>query len=120
MQNNLSQSKLPDKLRSHIVYEFTCPVGDCASSNNSYIGMTNCSLMERMVQHKYKGSIFSHFRSVHNMSPSVENLINACKILYFCDNRRHLPVFEALFIKKLKPNLNGNTRDFNCLTLNIS
>ena len=38
MQNNLSNSKLPDKLRSHIVYEFTCSVGECVSSNNSYIG----------------------------------------------------------------------------------
>ena len=119
MQNNLSKSKLPDRLRSHIVYEFTCSVGECASSNNSYIGMTNCSLLERMGQHKYKGSIFAHYRSVHNISPTIENLIESSKILYFCDNRRYLPVFEALFIKKLKPNLNGNTRDFSCLTLNI-
>ena len=120
MQNNLSMVKLPDKQRSHIVYQFVCSVGDCSSSNNSYIGLTNCSLLERMNGHKYKGSIFEHFRRVHNKSPTVAELVNSSKILYFCDNRRYLPVYEALFIKKLKPNLNENLRDFNCLKLNIS
>ena len=120
MQNNLSKTNLPDRLRSHVVYEFSCSEGDCISSNNSYIGMTNCSLMERMSQHRYKGSIFSHYRSAHNKSPTLDSLLSSCKILYFCDNRRFLPVFEALFIKKCKPNLNSNICDFACLKLNIS
>ena len=120
MQNNLSNVKLPDKQRSHIVYQFVCSVGDCSSSNNSYIGLTNCTLLERLNGHKYKGSIFEHFRRIHNKSPTVAELVNSSKILYFCDNRRYLPVYEALFIKKLKPNLNENLRDFSCLKLNIS
>ena len=120
MNNNLSKIALPDRDRSHVVYEFNCSEGECSSSNNSYIGMTNCSLSERLGAHRYKGSIFEHYRRVHNKSPNVADLINSSKILYFCDNRKNLPVYEALFIKKYKPTLNENTRDFSCLKLNIS
>ena len=120
MQNNLSKTKLPDRLRSHIVYEFMCSEGECCSLRNSYIGLTNCTLTERMSGHRYKGSIFDHFRCVHDRPPSLNELLNSSKILYFCDKRMHLPVYEALFIKKHRPNLNENTRDFNCLKLNIS
>ena len=120
MQNNLSKTQLPDRLRSHVVYEFQCVEGDCISSKNSYIGMTNCSLLERMGKHRHSGSILAHYDSVHNSVPTIESLINSTKILYYCDNRRLLPVFEALFIKKYKPNLNVNLRDFRCLNLNIS
>ena len=120
MNNNLSKIALPDRDRSHVVYEFNCSEGECSSSNNSYIGMTNCSLSERLGAHRYKGSIFEHYRRVHNKSPNVADLINSSNILYFCDNRKNLPVYEALFIKKCKPTLNENTRDFSCLKLNIS
>ena len=120
MKNNLSKSNLPDKLRSHVVYEFVCPEGECNSSRNSYIGMTNCTLSERMGGHRYKGSIFDHFRRVHRRSPNLDELINSSNILYFCDNRRNLPVFEALLIRKFKPKLNENSRDFSCLKLNIN
>ena len=82
--------------------------------------MTNCSLSERLGAHRYKGSNFDHFRRAHNKSPNIADLINSSKILYFCDNRKNLPVYEALFIKKRKPTLNENTRDFSCLKLNIS
>ena len=82
--------------------------------------MTNCTLSERMSGHRYKGSIFDHFRRVHNIQPTVEELVYSSKIIYFCDNRKNLPIFEALLIKKYKPSLNENTRDFNCLKLNIS
>ena len=70
--------------------------------------------------HKYSGSIKRHLENIHNInSPDLDMLLNSTKILYFCDNRRNLPVFEALFIKKFKPTLNENTRDFDCLRLNI-
>ena len=120
MKNNLSKDALSDDSRSHVVYEFVCPVGDCSSSKTSYIGMTNCTLSERMSGHRYKGSIFDHFRRVHNIQPTVEELVNSSKIIYYCDNRKNLPIFEALLIKKYKPSLNENTRDFSCLKLNIS
>ena len=120
MQNNLSKSALPDGDRRHVIYEFNCPERACSSSKKSYIGLTNCTLRERLRGHKYKGSIFEHFRRVHNKSPILEDLLDSTKILYFCDNRKDLSVFEALFIKKCKPILNENTRDFTCLKLNIS
>ena len=120
MQNNMSKSALPDGDRSHVIYEFSCPERACSSSKISYIGLTNCTLRERLRGHKYKGSIFEHFRRIHNKSPILEDLLSSTKILYFCDNRKDLSVFEALFIKKWKPTLNENTRDFTCLKLHIS
>ena len=120
MQNNLGKANLPDKDRSHVIYEFVCPEGDCSSSKISYIGLTNCKLSERMRGHRYKGSIFEHYVTAHNKQPAVDELLNSSKILYFCDNHRDLPVFEALFIQKSKPNLNDKTGNFSCLKLNIN
>ena len=101
MKNNLSNTLLSDNLRSHVVYEFVCPVGVCSSSKTSYIGMTNCTLSERMSGHRYKGAIFDHFRRVHNTQPTVDELVNSSKIIYFCDNRKNLLIFEALLIKNI-------------------
>ena len=120
MKNNLSKTNLPDRHRSHIVYEFICSEGECSSFKNSYIGMTNLKLSEKLNSHRYNGSILKHYRLAHLKDPSLEELINSTKILYYCDNRRNLPVHEALFIRNYKPNLNENTRDFTCLKLNIS
>ena len=121
MQNNMSNTRLSDSDRSYLIYEFTCPERDCSSSKTSYIGLTNRTLRERLAGHKYRGSsIYNHYINVHKRPPDFETLVNSTKILYFCDNRRNLPVFEALFIKKYKPILNENIRDFTCLKLNIS
>ena len=120
MKNNLTSREFENKDRSHIVYEFTCKERACSSINNSYIGLTNCTLGERMKNHRYKGAIFEHYWLQHCIVPEVEKLVDSCKILYFCDDRRFLPVFEALFIRKLKPNLNKNKTDFDCLLLDIS
>ena len=119
MNNNLSKTVHPDKDRSHVVYEFICPEVACSSSKNSYIGMTNCKLSERLGKHRHDGSIRKHFKDVHKKYPTLEVLLNSTKILYFCDDRKYLPVYEALLIKKYKPNLNENVRDFTCLKLNI-
>ena len=46
-------------------------------------------------------------------------LLSNTKILYMCDDRRKLPIFEALHIRKMKPTLNENVNDFDCLSLGI-
>ena len=118
-KNNLSSVRLSDRDRSHIVYEFKCNEGECQSLNNSYIGMTSCTLKERLTGHRYQGSIFEHFRMTHFCNPTVEKLLENTNILYSPDEPRYLAIFEALYIKKLKPNLNRD-HDFSCLKLNIS
>ena len=118
-KNNLSSVKLPDGERSHIIYEFRCNEGGCQPLNNTYIGMTHCTLKERLTGHRYQGSIFEHFRLAHSQSPNVNNLLKQTKILYSPDDQRYLAIFEALHIKKLKPTLNRDY-DFRCLKLNIT
>ena len=82
--------------------------------------MTTCSLRNRMARgHIYQGSIFKHFRLVHGVSPNVEELIASTQIIYCPDDRRKLPIYEALLIRERKPALNENTRNFTCLDLEM-
>ena len=119
MKNNLSGTTPPHSEKSHIIYEYVCPERECLSLNYSYIGLTTCTLKERLTGHKYKGAIFDHHHRKHACRPALENLLSATKILYYCDNRFDLPIYEALFIRKNKPKLNENVLDFACLKLNI-
>ena len=120
MKNNLSSFSPSKDQKSHVIYEFKCQKGNCVSENNSYIGMTTCSLRNRMARgHIYQGSIFKHFRLVHGVSPNVEELIASTKIIYCPDDKRKLPIYEALFIRERKPALNENTRNFTCLDLEM-
>ena len=106
MKNNLCSLPMSNGEKSHLIYEFRCQEGQCAALNNSYIGMTNCTLKNRLTRHKYQGAIFSHFRVEHAKNPDVETLLNFTEIIYFCDHPVLLPIIEALFIRKNKPNLN--------------
>ena len=121
MKNNLSQTNTPIQDRSHVVYEFVCDKGECMSPNikSSYIGLTTMSLKERMSAHRYQGSIFKHFRTVHGVSPKIDYLLQQSKILYLESDPFLLAKFEALHIRKFKPILNENISDFTCLKLNI-
>ena len=121
MKNNLTKGNIPIQDRSHVVYEFICGKGECMSpnSNNSYIGLTTMSLKERMSAHRYQGSIFKHFRTVHGTSPNIDYLLQRTKILYYESDPFLLAKYEALHIRKLKPILNENIADFTCLKLNI-
>ena len=107
MQNMLTKSQVPDSERSHLVYEFKCQEGRCSALNNSYIGMTSCTLKSRLSKHKYQGAIFSHFYTTHGKNPDVDTLLRCTTILYSCDHPILLPIMEALFIRKNKPNMNG-------------
>ena len=119
IRNNPTKGIIPIHQKSHLVYQYVCNLGECRSLNNSYIGLTNCTLEDRLKQHRYKGSIFSHIVTSHGGRPLIDNLLQSTKILYMCDDRRKLPIFEALFIRKLKPTLNENINDFECLSLDI-
>ena len=87
--------------------------------NNSYIGLTTMTLRDRMSAHRYQGSIFKHSRTIHGVSPQIDDLLQNTKILYCESDSYLLAKFEALHIRKLKPRLNENISDFTCLKLNI-
>ena len=118
-KNNLAQKQIPSNERSHLVYEFKCQEGECITLNNSYIGMTHCKLRERFEYHKNRGSIFAHFHQAHNRNPTLDELLASTKVIYVPDNPLRVDVFEALFIRERKPELNENKRNFACLKLEI-
>ena len=121
IRNNISTGVLEDKDQSHLVYEFVCQEGECKSSSvkNSYIGLTTMTLKDRLSAHRYQGSILEHFRYVHDRNPKLPELIRCTKVIYKENDAFQLAVYEALHIRKLKPNLNENINDFQCLKLNI-
>ena len=45
-------------LKHHVVYQYSCPHSGCNTS--TYIGFTQNTILERMRQHKYNGSIKEH------------------------------------------------------------
>ena len=92
MQNNLSKMRVPDSERSHLLYEFQCQEGQCSALNNSYIGMTACTLKSRLSRHRYQGAIFSHFHTAHKKNPDINTLLSFTKILYSCDHPILLPI----------------------------
>ena len=72
------------------------------------------------INHRNKGSIFAHYFQKHGgQKPEDDKIVKATNILYHCDKKIDLHIFEALFIRKFKPSLNENTSDFTCLSLNI-
>ena len=120
MKNNMTNSTVVHADKSHLIYEFICPERECQSLKESYIGLTSCTLRERFINHRNKGSIFAHYFQKHGgQKPEVDKIVKATNILYHCDKKIDLHIFEALFIRKFKPSLNENTSDFTCLSLNI-
>ena len=120
IKNNLTNPNVQHADKSHLIYEFICQERECLSLKNSYIGLTTCTLRDRMKGHRHKGSIFAHYMTNHGqIKPQVENLLSSTKILYHCDKKIDLEIYEALFIRKFKPNLNENVSYFECLKLNI-
>ena len=81
----MSDTEVPSKDRSHLVYEFQCNEGECMSANikSSYIGLTSTTLKERLSAHRYRGAIFEHYRRVHSRSPTLDELLQSTKIVYF-------------------------------------
>ena len=77
------------------------------------------TLKERLSAHRYRGSIFEHYRRIHQCNPFLDDLIKSTKIIYYENDPYQLAVFEALHIRKMKPNLNENINDFYCLKLNL-
>ena len=105
------KDKIPARLRSHVVYNFTC-----RSCGASYIGETTRHLHTRVANHmgispltgkKYSNppltSILSHHRDTgHPVS------FDDFKIISTCNFEAELLLRETLLIREHKPSLNGN------------
>ncbi|CAH3134638.1 unnamed protein product [Porites lobata] len=84
-----------------VVYQFSCDLCDA-----DYVGYTARHLHQRIAEHK-NSAIGRHFLEAHGNN----NLLRESQftVLRKCQSKFDCLVFEMLFIKKLKPNLNIQT-----------
>ena len=105
------KDRIPLRLRSHVVYNFTC--GSCGSS---YVEETTRQLHTRVSNHmgispftgkKYSNppltSILSHQRETGH-PVTFDNF----KVISSCNSESELLLRETLFIRELKATFNGN------------
>ena len=98
LHNNPSKNKNKVAM-THLVYEFSCPLGICNShiNNSTYIGHTTTSLSRRLTLHKTnKSSIIKHL-DTHSTSKNLHRkiLVENTRILYINHDIRRLQITEA-------------------------
>ena len=84
-----------------VVYRFSCDLCD-----TDYVGYTARHLHQRIAEHK-NSAIGRHFLEAHGNNNLLKE--NQFTVLRKCQNKFDCLVFEMLFIKILKPNLNTQT-----------
>ena len=114
------KDRLPEPLRSSIIYNFKCP-----NCQFGYIGSSVRALKTRI--HDHIGSSNRTGRPLTNpQNSAIRDHVNDCrcsinpldfKIIDTANNHSDLRILESLYIKYLKPALN---RDLSALPLNIA
>ena len=97
---NVKEAKPPIVNEQCIVYNFQCDLCDAG-----YVGYTRGHLQNRVKGHKQQSSaIAKHYKNVHGTVP--QDLLKCFEVLKKCRNKFDCLVYEVLFIRTLKPNLN--------------
>ena len=104
-----------DLQKSHVIYRYTCKLGDCATQPSTYIGMTTMKLTRRLSYHLSTGAPKNHHRDHHQTTLTRTTLVENTEILAVNQDLRRLPILEALFIKEMSPNLNIQAEDLQAL-----
>ena len=87
-----------------VVYKFKCNLCDAR-----YVGYTRWHLHEREDGYKRKSfSIYKHYHLQHN-DRIPQRFLEQFHVLAKCTNKFDCLIHEALFIRKLKPELNVQT-----------
>ena len=84
-----------------VVYHFSCDLCDA-----DYVGYTARHLHQRIAEHK-NSAIGRHFLEAHGNNNLLKE--NQFAVLRKCQGKFEFLIFEMLFIKNLKPNLNIQT-----------
>ena len=84
-----------------VVYHFSCDLCDA-----DYVGYTARHLHQRIPEHK-NSAIGRHFLEAHGNNNLLKE--DQFTVLRKCQSKFDCLVFEMLFIKNLKPNLNTQT-----------
>ena len=101
-----TRSRADNVNRVNVVYSFTCNENSC---NDSYIGYTSQTLLNRIKQHKrHSSSICKHFMCDHDKVPpqSLDEFSDCFEILFSSENVLTLKIVEAIKIKAENPKIN--------------
>ena len=97
---NVKETKPPIVNQQCVVYSFQCDLCDAG-----YVGYTRGHLHNRVKGHKQQSSaIAKHYKNMHGTMP--QGLLERFKVLKKCKTKFDCLVYEMLFIRSLKPNLN--------------
>ena len=106
-KNLLGQDLKPKEIKPSIVnnhcvvFDFSCDLCDA-----DYVGYTARHLHQRIAEHK-NSAIGRHFLEAHGNNNLLKE--NQFTVLRKCQGKFEFLIFEMLFIKNLKPNLNIQT-----------
>jgi hypothetical protein len=106
-----------DLKKSSVVYEYSCPLGDCKLLSK-YIGMTETSLSRRLTCHLTAGAPKQHTILVHGEKLTRAMLVDNTSILAQASDKKRLQFLEAIFITEKKPSLNIQSSSFDILPSN--
>ena len=103
------KDSIPDTLKSLVVYQFTC-----AGCNSRYIGETSRHFATRVKEH-LSSDKNSHVYKHLNGSPSCKRKcsVDCFKIVDSAKTRHCLKLKEAIYISRLKPELNAQLQHNN-------
>ena len=97
---SVKETKPPIVNQQCVVYGFQCDLCDAG-----YVGYTRGHLHNRVKGHKQQSSaIAKHYKNMHGTMP--QGLLKRFDVLKKCRNKFECLVYEMLFIRALKPNLN--------------
>ena len=105
MKNNIHKPEDQTK-ESRVVYQYTCPKQECQPCT-SYIGYTECTLIDRLRNHAQIGSILTHSIERHGIRLTASEMAQSTAILRKFHSKVDLVIAEAIFIKERNPNING-------------
>ena len=96
------KADVPKFLLTKVVYKFICS----NDANVEYIGYTNRTLKERVAEHRTTCTAVSNHVSECSTCKSKGISIDNFQVLKKCRNKFDTMIYEALYIKRLNPNLN--------------
>ena len=106
MVNNMSRDS-SDLKATHVIYEFRCPIGDCARRpNSSYIGHTTTSLSRRITMHLQNGAPEKHVRQHHGRKLTRSMMVENTSIVARCPKKHKLATLKAAYIRDRDPAIN--------------
>ena len=93
--------------KTNVIYKFKCPLGDCISGNNIYVGLTSTTLSRRLTMHlSDTSSIAQHLKKHSCPTTQLRKILTDNTILVHQNNKQKLQILEALYIRNLQPALN--------------